>query len=40
MARTILQDEQWERIKDMLPGKASDPGTTAANNRLFIEGVL
>ena len=40
MLRTVLKDEQWERIKDILPGKASDPGTTAENNRLFIEAVL
>ena len=39
MARTILKDEQWDRIKDMLPGKASDPGPTA-NNRLFVEAIL
>lgn len=40
MARTILRDDQWERIKDYLPGKASDRGVTAANNRLFLEAVL
>lgn len=39
MARTVLKDEQWDRIKDMLPGKASDPGPTA-ENRLFVEAVL
>ena len=40
MARTVLNDDQWNRIKDLLPGKASDSGTTAANNRLFVEAVL
>ena len=39
MARTLLTDAQWDMIKDMLPGKASDAGTTA-DNRLFIEAVL
>ena len=40
MIRTILKDEQWERIAPELPGKASDPGTTARDNRLFVEAVL
>jgi transposase len=29
MARRILRNDQWERIQDMLPGKASDRGVTA-----------
>jgi len=37
--RTVLTDAMWARIEDMLPGKASDPGGTAADNRLFIEAV-
>jgi transposase len=40
MKRTVLRDDQWERVKDFLPGKARDSGVTAANNRLFIEAVL
>lgn len=40
MTRTILRDDQWDRLKEHLPGKASDCGVTAANNRLFIEAVL
>ena len=40
MDRTVLRDDQWERIKDFLLGKASDSGVTAGNNRLFIEAVL
>jgi len=36
----ILRDDQWDRIKPHLPGKASDCGVTAANNRLFVEAVL
>lgn len=34
-----LTEEQWERIKDALPGKVSDPGRTASNNRVFVEAV-
>ncbi|WP_211204088.1 IS5 family transposase [Denitrovibrio acetiphilus] len=40
MYRAQLSDEQWERIKDMLPGKKSDSGVTAKDNRLFVEAVL
>ncbi len=38
--RYELSQVQWERIADLLPGKASDPGRTAADNRLFVNGVL
>lgn len=27
-------------VENLLPGKASDPGVTAKDNRLFVEGVL
>ena len=40
MVRSILRDDQWERIKDLLPGKATDCGVTAKDNRLFVEAVL
>ncbi|MEZ4782436.1 MAG: IS5 family transposase [Candidatus Kapaibacterium sp.] len=42
MSRTrhSLSDEQYARIEPLLPGKASDPGATAKNNRLFIDAVL
>jgi transposase len=40
MPRTTLRDDQWERIEGLLPGKSTDPGRTAANNRLFVEAVL
>jgi putative transposase len=40
MPRKRLRDEQWERIKDLLPGKVTDSGVTAKDNRLFIEAVL
>jgi putative transposase len=38
--RYELSDAQWERIAPLLPGKASDPGRTGADNRLFLNGVL
>lgn len=40
MDRRMLADEQWLRIKDALPGKSTDRGRTAADNRLFVEAVL
>jgi len=38
--RYELSDAQWTRIAPLLPGKATDPGRTAADNRLFVNGVL
>ena len=40
MVRTILRDDQWERLAPLLPGKSTDRGVTAKDNRLFIEAVL
>jgi transposase len=40
LIRTILSEQQWERIEPELPGKVGDPGATAADNRLFVEAVL
>jgi transposase len=40
MNRYALRDEQWERIKDLLPGKPGDVGVTAGDNRRFVEAVL
>lgn len=40
ISRYELSDAQWERIAPLLPGKASDPGRTGADNRLFLNGVL
>ena len=40
MDRKMLRDDQWERIEQLLPGKASDPGCTAKDNRRFVEAVL
>jgi len=38
--RHTISDEQWQRVRDLLPGKAGDPGVTAEDNRLFIDAVL
>ena len=40
MTRYGLRDDQWERIKDLLPGKRGDAGATAHDNRRFVEAVL
>ena len=38
--RLVISDDVWARIAPHLPGKASDCGVTAADNRLFLESVL
>ena len=40
MRRYALRDDQWERIKDLLPGRPGHVGATAKDNRLFVEAVL
>jgi transposase len=40
MKRYGLREDQWERIKGMLPGQSRTVGVTAKDNRLFIEAVL
>lgn len=40
MHRYAISDERWARIAPLLPGKPSDPGRTARDNRLFIDAVL
>ncbi len=40
MRRYALRDDQWNRIKDSLPGREGHVGGTAADNRLFVEAVL
>lgn len=40
MRRHEINDEQWDKIKDLLPGKPGDPGVTAKDNRLFINAVF
>lgn len=38
--RYALRDDQWERIKELLPGRPGYVGVTARDNRLFVEAVL
>ena len=40
MRRYALRDDQWDRIKDQLPGCEGYVGVTARDNRLFVEAVL
>jgi transposase len=40
MRRHEVSDEQWATIERHLPGKKSDPGRTAQDNRLFINAVF
>lgn len=38
--RYELTDAQWNKIENLLPGKAGDRGRTASDNRTFVNGVL
>ena len=38
--RYALRDDQWERIKHLLPGRSDTVGVTAKDHRLFVEAVL
>jgi transposase len=40
MHRYGLRDDEWDRIKDLLPGRNGHVGVTAKSNRLFVEAVL
>jgi transposase len=40
MRRYGLRDDQWERIRDLLPGRVGHVGVTAKDNRLFVKAVL
>ena len=40
MNRKGLTDGQWDRIKDLASGKATDCGVTGCDNRLFLDAVL
>ena len=33
-------DDQWDKIKDFLPGREGHVGGTAADNRLFVDAVI
>ncbi len=38
--RTVPADAMWARTGPMPPGRATDPGATAADSRLFVEAVI
>ena len=38
--RFVVSDTVWEKIEPLLPGRKSDRGVTAKDNRLFLEAVL
>ena len=38
--RFVVRDEVWEKASPHLPGKSTDCGVTAGDNRLFLEAVL
>lgn len=40
MKRYELTDDEWDRIKDLLPGKPGDPGGRAEDNRLFVNAAI
>ena len=40
MHRHAMRDDEWDRIKDFLPGRKGHVGGTAANNRLFVDAVI
>lgn len=40
MHRYALRDDQWDKIKDFLPGCEGHVGGTAADNRLFVDAVI
>ena len=38
--RFVVTDALWKRLEEHLPGKASDAGATAKDNRLFLEAIF
>jgi transposase len=40
MRRHEIEEEDWVRIRDLLPGQPGQPGVNAKDNRLFINAVL
>jgi transposase len=40
LRRYALREDQWDRIRDLLPGRQGHVGVTARDNRLFVEAVL
>jgi transposase len=40
MRRYAIRDDQWDRIRDILPGRSGHVGVTARDNRLFVDAVI
>ena len=40
LPRHAITDADWDRIKDLLPGRPGQTGWLAKDNRLFIDAVL
>jgi transposase len=40
MRRFEMDEQRFQRITHLLPGKAGDPGATARDNKLFLDAVL
>ena len=40
LSRHALSDADWDRIKDLLPGRPGQNGWLAKDNRLFLDAVL
>lgn len=40
MRRYELTDEEWDKIKDLIPGRVGYVGKTGRDNRLFLNAVL
>jgi transposase len=38
--RHAISDADWDRVKDLLPGRPGQPGWVARDNRLFVDAVL
>ena len=38
--RYALRDDQWDKIKNLLPGREGTVGANAKDNRLFVDAVL
>ena len=40
MRRYEIDEQAWDRVQDLLPGKAGDVGRSAVDNRQFLHAVL
>lgn len=40
MSRRTLTNEQWERVREHLPGRAGTRGRSGVDNRLFVDAIL